>query len=405
MGTPRQSLLAIVVIASGCTAEPREVSIVLGDTTLVESMDPLLGSGRLTELGRIGSLDGPDELLFTEVSAFVVEPDGNVLVAELDGSLREFTHDGVYVRTIAERGQGPREVRYVTGMAFSDDGRLAVLDFGNQRVAIYGPDRQLLGHVHRPAGRPGYGRSAIQWDGDDLWVAVKALRQGPDTLAGGERPLYGRLTGDRTVVDTLFLPRRAWEGCSRRLRAYASGFWEDRRLPYLAMPHWARGTDGRIVFGCSARYELEVIRADGSVLRMTRPWTPSEMSEAEHAWTQEWVGRYVPKKRPAFLRVWATNDGRTWAWRGGPGNSWETSEDLRARGAPDVAWSYYQPTEGFDVFARDGAWLGHVETPGNYGIAPFPGSPDPQFFGDTVWAVTTDDLDVSYISQFVVEWN
>jgi len=86
--------------------------------------------------------------------------------------------DGAYVRTVAGNGEGPGEVQYITGMAFSEDGRLAVLDFSNQRVSIFGPDRQLLHEIRRPAGRPGYGRSAIQWEGDDLWVEITSLRQG-----------------------------------------------------------------------------------------------------------------------------------------------------------------------------------------------------------------------------------
>lgn len=396
--------LAASLVLGACAAELEDASATMGDTIVVASIEPLMGAGHLRELNRIGSLDGPDELIFSEISAFLVEPNGNVLIAEFQGSLREFTQDGAYVRTVARSGQGPGEVRYVTGMAIAEDGRLAVLDFSNQRVSIYDPERRLVNEIRRPAGRPGYGRSAIRWDGDDLWVAIKTLREGPDTLAEGERPVYGRLTGDMIVEDTVFLPRRAWAGCTRRLRAYASGFWQDRRIPYLKMAHWSRGADGRLLFGCSARYELEVVRPDGSVLRMTRPWTPPEMSSAEYNWTREWVGSYVPKERPAFLRVWAADDGRTWAWRGGPGRRWETSEDIQARGAPAVAWAFYRPTEGYDVFDEDGRWLGHVATPENYATDPYPGSRDPQFVGDTVWAVTHDEFDASYVSRFVVDW-
>ena len=46
--------------------------------------------------------------------------------------------------------------------------------------------------------------------------------------------------------------------------------------------------------------------------------------------------------------------------------------------------------------SRDAATLREVQA--------FPGIRDPQFLGDTVWAVTRDELDASYVSKFVVEW-
>jgi len=114
---------------------------------------------------------------------------------------------------------------------------------------------------------------------------------------------------------------------------------------------------------------------------MTRPWTPPEMSSAEHHWAREWIGQYVPKQRPAFLRVWATDDGRTWAWRGGPGRRSETSEEIRACGGPPEAWAFYRPTEGYDVFDEAGRWLGHVATPEIWESDPFPGSHDSSIRG------------------------
>jgi hypothetical protein len=35
---------------------------------------------------------------------------------------------------------------------------------------------------------------------------------------------------------------------------------------------------------------------------------------------------------------------------------------------------------------------------------PYPGNRDPQFVADTVWAVTLDEFDASYVSKFVIEW-
>ena len=120
----------------------------------------------------------------------------------------------------------------------------------------------------------------------------------------------------------------------------------------------------------------------------------------------------VPRERPAFLRLWATDSGRLWVWPGATGSSREATDQEREfmrQALPGVAtptriWSYWLPTDGFDVFGSDGQWIGHVDTPDNWDGDPYPGIGDPQFKGDTIWAVTRDEFDVSYISKFVVDW-
>ena len=71
---------------------------------------------------------------------------------------------------------------------------------------------------------------------------------------------------------------------------------------------------------------------------------------------------------------------------------------------PGRIWSYWNPTDGLDVFDTDGRWIGHVSTPESWAAAPYPGTEDPYIRGDTIWAVVKDELDVSYIARFEIEW-
>lgn len=417
---PVASLVALVLL--GCEGEAPPISRQIGDTTLVFSNQPLRATGSLREVVRIGTVDGADEYLLARISMIAVGPEGDVFVAQVDGDLRQYDPEGTFVRRVAGVGQGPGEVQYVVGMDVAADGRLAVVDFGNQRVSIYSPEGEFLRQMRRPLGRPGYGRDAIQWDDQgELWIAIHPLRSGPDTLKTGPRPLFGRLVGDDEVADTVFLPTRGWEGCEQRRPGYAGGFFEDARLPYAPFAQWTRGRSGELAFGCSARYAIDIVRPEGSVTRISRRWDPPVMTDEEHDYysTIQRVNtgiprpRFsVPKERPAFLRLWTSEDGRLWVWPGATGSARTASPEEResfSRFAPGVTvptrlWTYWSPTDGFEVFDREGRWIGHVDTPESWDGDPFPGLGDPQFRGDTIWATTEDELGVSYVSRFILEW-
>lgn len=422
----------------------------LGDTTVVFSSSPLRGTATLREVTRIGMIDGPPEYLLGAEPAFTVGRDGSLYVADR-GTLRHYDAAGTYVRTIARRGEGPGEMTSVGGLDISADGLVAALDRGNRRVNVFSPDGTLVREIRvgtsGSAGVAPYGRDAIRWDDQgELWLALNPPRRGPDTLSAGQRrPLFGRLTGHEEVTDTVFLPTRAWEGCERRLPAYSGGFMEDNRLRNMPFAQWSRNRTGTLAFGCSARFTMEIVPRDGGVMRVSREWEPPVRTEEEHEfWSRRdrlgisefrslnqalvSLGRAAevrpiprlpinPRERPAFLRLWFANDDRLWAWRGAPGWSrpWTEEErglllqQLQQLGLPGRQlqprfWDYWNATDGFDVFDRDGRWIGHVRTPETWAAAPYPGRTDPYFRGDTVWAVVKEEFDVRYVVRFEVEW-
>ena len=67
-------------------------------------------------------------------------------------------------------------------------------------------------------------------------------------------------------------------------------------------------------------------------------------------------------------------------------------------------WTYWNATDGLDVFDTNGRWIGHVNTPESWDTDPYPGTIDPYFKGDTIWAALKEEFDVRYIVRFEVEW-
>ena len=436
-------VVLMTLVAGGCGEGTPDSSRLassrqLGDTTFVFSTSALRGTGSLREVSRIGMIDGPPEYLLSRWPVFTVGPDGSLFVADAGSDLRYYDADGTYVRTIARQGQGPGEVRYVVGMDISVEGLLATLDFGNRRVSVFSPNGTLIREIRLSpsAGRPGNGRDAVRWDDEGgLWIALNPPRSGPDTLsAKQQRPLFGRLAGHEEVTDTVFLPTRAWEGCERRLPVYSGGVMEDNRLRHMPFAQWSRNRMGALAFGCSASFTMDVARTDGGVMRVSREWDPPLRTDEEHEYWSEGfrsaipqlrslnqallsLGRgdqvrpippipILPRERPAFLRLWHTDDGRMWVWPGGPGWSRATTEEQRRQqpGLERRIWEYWNPTDGFDVFDTEGRWIGHVDTPESWDGDPYPGTQDPYIKGDTIWAVVKEEFDVRYIARFEVEW-
>ena len=72
----------------------------------------------------------------------------------------------------------------------------------------------------------------------------------------------------------------------------------------------------------------------------------------------------------------------------------EASEEERRTGRPQMR---FEEPPAFDVFAPDGRFLGHVRVPESFQMRP-----EPIVRGDSVWAVTRDDLDVASIVRFRV---
>lgn len=391
-------------VLSGCAESGGTSSRRSGDTIFVASSYPLADTATLQEILRIGSLAGDERYMFSGISAFSVAPSGHIYIAEHEGNLRHFDSTGQFVREVARQGQGPGEVLYVIGLDVNSARDVAALDLGNRRVSFFDSVGNSIGQLRLPDGRPAYGRDAVQWDIDgDLWLGINPVRAAlePD-YDYDRRPIFGRLEAGGQVEDTVFLEATSDE-CHRRDPVHARGFYEDFRIGFLPFYHWSRSPDGTVAVGCAANYSFDVRYPDGRVLRAERAWQPALMESDEQAHFLMYHDT-APRNRPAFLRVWLGEKGRIWARPGTAGHPRSATPAERSAGYPEEIWDAWVPTDGMDVFESDGAWLGHVRTPPNWAARPFPGLGDPQFVGDTIWAVTTDELGVEYLSKFVVEW-
>ena len=399
-------LLLCAACASGTDSAP--VRATVGDTTQVANRSPLIPNTLVpVEVTRYGRPDGAAEYLFADIFSFAVGPDGDVYVHDRNEGIRRFAPDGTYLGHVARSGEGPGEVRYVLGIDVAPDGRVAAHDLGNQRVSVFpaaleATSDEVFG-TRRPDGRPRYrvGSITFQRDGS-LWVGVH-----PRFPAEGgvphPRPAFVRVGEDGTYPDTIFTPARLGDDCSALSELqYSAGFWEDARAPYVPKAMWSLTPAGELVVGCPRRYAFDVVHADGSVTRVSRPWVPVEASEEERDFHARF-GRMgqVPELRPAYAALLPADDGRIWVWPIHPNVRealpQETVEQFGVTHTWVIAWQ-----GAFDVFDADGTWRAVVRLPDDARFSGYPTEPDVVLRGDTIWAVARDDFEVEYVVRYEV---
>jgi hypothetical protein len=165
-----------------------------------------------------------------------------------------------------------------------------------------------------------------------------------------------------------------------------------------------------MVGGVSTDYRIDLFRVGEPVLRIERDWVPIAVKpeEAEErrrrqtaafrrnfgSWS--WNGPPIPDTKPPFRNLFASEEGNIWVLVSQEGQATmtedEAREEERRTNLPPLR---FEEPPAFDVFAPDGRFLGHVRVPETFSTRPWP-----IVRGDSVWAVTRDELDVATIVRF-----
>lgn len=381
----------------------------LGDTVVVRTLSgSVRGGGRLVPVFVVGELEGPPELSFGSVRGLDVGPEGRIHILDTQGpALRVYGADGSYLRTVGRPGSGPGEYREPDGgLAVLPDGRILLRDPGNQRISVYAATGEA---VDTWITRGGFntGRPLYRDDQGRIWYM---LLLDPAADVSDWRMGFVRFDLEGTPLDTVPAPRTEYQ--PPRLEARREGTVSIIGVPFFPGFWWSLTPGGGWVTGLSTDYRVEVERPDATVLRIERvhepvPVDPGERRAAEAEATQDmrsnvpdwrWNGPPIPDVKPPFRGLVPASDGRIWVALHGPGRLVEEARPDPQGGEDEPA--VWAEQVRFDVFDRDGRYLGQVEAPDGLSL-----SPQPVIRGDTVWAVVRDDLDVQRIGRFQLEWS
>lgn len=389
---------AFVVIACGNGSEAGKD----GWTTTVETVDGLVhvvntppeGDAGPTVVAeeefRIGVVEGGEPTSFGRIRSIAVLPDGRFAVADAQAEeVRLFTTEGDHQRTFGGDGQGPGELRGMQGV-FVHDGLLRVAEQANARLSVFHPDSGFVRayplRLHRYGGR---GPWAAAVDSAGRTLVASAGQYGEGRYWNMVR-VY-----DTGMNQTDSIPYHDYTDMALREEApgawrvaLGSNAWTWAQVPFYARPYELLSPTGEFwsTKGGSPQLEVALWTPPGDTslvvksLRKPERVSAAERDSAMNALVEGFAERTgnrpgldpsrVPAEKPTVYGLFLDDRGRLWVRLTEP--SAETTD--------------------YDVFRSDGR---HAET------VRMPFRVDawvpPVVWGDTAWAVVTDEMDVQYV--------
>lgn len=359
---------ASCAVALGCASEkaPSWLSTreAIGDTVAVTTTGlptPPETFLTLRESTSIGVAEGRPEVEFASVADLAVDASGNMYVLDSQ-KLAVFRFDaaGRFLGAIGRPGQGPGELASGTGVAVR--GReVAVHDPRNGRISVFGTDGSFVREVRTEV--TGLTGRSLTWMVDGTF----ALRTWARQTSGYSEPrvvLLSEAGSEIGAIVPLPYPPPPLQEASR------GGAQSVVPVPDVPLPFISVGADGSVVRGNTGQYALEVGGHGRSPTRIVRdgdalPLSRSDRSNLREVITSNWQayqpgwrwsGADVPRDKPRIRDVWIDYDGRLWVKV--PMRSVRRQRDPHG---PPIQREWREPT-AFEVFGRDGSYLGAVRT-------------------------------------------
>ncbi len=401
-------ITALVTLGAACADDEAgsvpaaTVSVdTIGDTVVVTTRGAgEWAAGRTLEPSvSIGTLEGPPETVFGDVAAIAAGPDGSVYVLDRQAAeIRVFDRDGTYLRAVGRRGQGPGEIARPSAIAVSENGRVAARDFSNGRLQVWSAD-----------GSETWEWPVVSSSGDSgagLWIDQRGVAWvhtpgAPDPAVRPTPRVIVRVDSTGAVIDTLPDPE------ARAAANFAIDGRARVRIPYTSRGEWAVHPDGSLIVTTVDGRGIDVVEPGGGVFRILREVEPVTVGERERTevrqrteanmrrfspdWT--WNGPPVPATKARVMYVSAARDGRIWVRAAQP--SREVPDPTHDPDDPASSETVWVEPIVFEVYERDGTYLGEVETDIELATRPAP-----EFVGDFGWGVVADELGLERVVRF-----
>jgi hypothetical protein len=362
-------ILVLAACASGDTPAVRALVRDSAGIAIVENAAPLapdsvamvVDSARVLEIG--GSGDARTE--FGRVAGTVRLGDGVIVVADGGNSeLRFFDSAGAWQRTVGRKGAGPGEFEMIGGLYRLESDSLAVFDINQRRVSVFGADGALKRGMTLSGSLQDGFPSVIGVMGGDLLVRIETFSQSQQS--GNRRDTMPILRYPRWATPSL--PLGAFPGWELHSEVSTNSAGQIASITNTILPFgwmlWVGISKDRLHVGTADRYEIASHDSTGRITRLVR-WVhaPVPVTDADIATVkQQMLAGFRPGAEAQRDRLSETLERMTF-------HSTKPAYDGFVAGDDGALWvrRYDQPAEDlparYDVFDRDGQWLGHVTFP------------------------------------------
>lgn len=356
----------------------------------------------LEESFRIGVSDGDPRYMFGSISGTGLLSDGRTVVADgMAQNLRFFDSDGRWERTVGGPGSGPGEFGQGSLQILVGPGdTLLVLDARHQRANRITSDGTWIDSWPTTPTEGWYARG---WDSSPAGRIVAHMwwLPGTEEYEADTMDVVILRGLDGTFGDTVGVV------AGSRMRRVAAG----RMQFYLfsGEPAVSICPDNTLVAGRGDRYEIRRYDPSGrlqQIIRLARPNVPITFADKrflrarfqeiylENGYTTEQVEELLAAMQftdthPAFVTLRCGPDGSVWTQPVKPVSALTEEERREYWVGP-----YAEADSRFDVFDRQGRYLGVVELPA--------GSWPDRFHGGLLLGRWRDSLDVEYLQALAV---
>lgn len=387
------------------------VSTLAAAASLVILAPTLAAQGRAPVDRRLERPDATWPEPFSLLAGLRELPDGRVLVSDgIEEVLLRLDLAGGRSEQVGRTGQGPGEYRGPDALFPTADGGTLLVDLGNGRLSVFGPDGRYRESMSIAQGAPGPGAGPgglrlILPRGTDS--RGRLYFQPPSAFGPGGAPADSapvvRFDRSTSALDTVAFVKVAPPAVQ------TSGGANNQNVrmmprPFPASDGWAVAPDGRLAIVRAADYRLEWVTPVGRVRGQPVAVRPVPIRAAER---EEWAasvggglsigvenrngeitttfrrgrpgaqqpdlsGLEWPARKPPFVsaNVFATPEGEVWV------------ERSVAAGAP----------REYDVFDRQGALTArYILQPARRVVG---------FGNGTVYVVRTDEDDLQYLERY-----
>lgn len=338
---------------------------------------------------RIGSVDEDPNAAFGDVRGIDAASDGTIYVLDhLASEVRMFGPDGTYLRTIVTPGEGPGEISAANGILLAGDSLLWIQDHGKWSMIGVTPDGDEVTRFPMPVRSYGY-----MWNGTvdragRVWKPASHFHEPPQIppdpgFSEIAYRSYLKWYDHRTeAADSVYVGDVVGRG---HVEENSRGGWSHRGIPFEPEIFTVVDRDGGFWHVQNATYRIARLgEAGDTTLVIESDVVPQSVTGADRTAYIEQQLDYDADSRAAVEEIAAAMP--------------ETKPVIEGLVVDDRGWLWVNrvvPTEEtplYDIFDRDGAYLGSVRL----AFSPFPYLPL-RIRDGRIYAVVQDELDISYV--------
>lgn len=354
------AIILFFICAPACAQQPEwrgKIEVIDGVPCVSNPQEPLYRGSPLSlkDPLRIGVVSGKEEYIFQEIGALEVDDSGRIYISDWKEShVKIFDQNGVYLKTLGRKGQGPGEFEKINRLQIINGNKLVVFDGNMKRLSVFGPEGIFEKAIPIQKMSP----LDVFMDSKGNFL-VKAVQLDPvSAKAAIGISLYGP---DMNMIKVL-----------------ASDEPQDVLTPFQPYLVWGISTD--IIFlGRNEKYSFNILSSKGEVLKtISRAYQAVPVSieekKARLQMLHQPLNKDVPSHYPAYQSIMTDGEKRVIV------RTYEKSQHGKGQ--------YY------DIFDFEGKYLARISLE-------FP----PRIWKqDKVYTIEEDEEGFQYLVRYTTDW-